>query len=592
MPKIPKNSIIVIALSIISLILGGTFFAISQNKSGQNLNLNSTSTSSSQMTTISQSSNFSTSSISSTNPSSTQVGLSQSSVGVSSLSRTANNSQSKILETAFLEKCGLEIRYNPDKYYLAKQFDLLNYKDEYFKTLEVREKNLATGNQTIIEYQCNLDNYNFYTVSTAQKLFPSSNYKIPLFSQPFWSKAVEAGRIEFPENVALRTKEEFPMDWFLVKDNPNFQAGIKTENGQNEIQKTIFHQVRISKDPSSFDGKDLQFGLIDSNSKATKNILSYQEFEKVQAEEFDKDAKRIKKFQNWEQIKFDGKINKVSDIPEDLIKKYGVPQFGFRFYKGVAFWSGYLKGGTENTEQNSKDGGLIAFDGQKVVEIKSENSQELKNYFGYEIGTYYLSSLIKDGVGYNFGSSCGGWGCFADFGFFIDFDKGQYWQSLEGIDKDNYNNPKVDQKLLEPYLTEDFPSWKGLGQPRIIGPTGYTIYKNGKIYGRFQKYTGKVKDGYPESAGFFVVESDGQNYKFLYETRVNCQNLVTFCGGEMVFNSRGNLVYFGGWTEEEDVDKKENNKIKISEQDFKTGKILQEETGQDTPKLREKYGVK
>ncbi len=163
---------------------------------------------------------------------------------------------------------------------------------------------------------------------------------------------------------------------------------------------------------------------------------------------------------------------------------------------------------------------------------------------------------------------------------------------MEGIDKDNYNNPKVDQKLLEPYLTEDFPSWKGLGQPRIIGPTGYTIYKNGKIYGRFQKYTGKVKDGYPESAGFFVVESDGQNYKFLYETRVNCQNLVTFCGGEMVFNSLGNLVYFGGWTEEEDVDKKENNKIKISEQDFKTGKILQEETGQDTPKLREKYGVK
>ena len=46
----------------------------------------------------------------------------------------------------------------------------------------------------------------------------------------------------------------------------------------------------------------------------------------------------------------------------------------------------------QNTEQNNKDGGLIAFDGQKVVEIKSEGGQELKNnYFGYEIGTYYLS---------------------------------------------------------------------------------------------------------------------------------------------------------------------------------------------------------
>ncbi len=395
MPKFSKPFVIVTILSIISLILGGTFFAISQNKTGQSAASNSTQ-SSSQITPISQSSNFSTSSISSTNPSSLQEGLSQSSMGVSSLSRTANNSQPKILETAFLEKCGLEIRYNPDKYYLTKQFDLLNYKDEYFKTLEVREKNLATDNQTIIEYQCNLDNYNFYTVSTTEKLFPSSNYKIPLFSQPFWSKAVEAGRIEFPENVALITKEEFPLDWFLVKDNPNFQAGIKTQNLQNDTQKNIFHQIVLRKDPVSFDGKDLQLGLIDTNSKATKNILSYQEFEKVQADEIDKDAKKIKKFQNLEQIKFDGKINKISDIPEDLIKKYGVPQFGFRFYKGVVFWSGYLKNGAENTkqntEQNNKDGGLIAFDGQKVVEIKSEGGQELKNnYFGYEIGTYYLS---------------------------------------------------------------------------------------------------------------------------------------------------------------------------------------------------------
>ena len=356
MPKFSKPFVIVTILSIISLILGGTFFAISQNKTGQSAASNSTQ-SSSQMTPISQSSNFSTSSISSTNPSSLQEGLSQSSMGVSSLSRTANNSQPKILETAFLEKCGLEIRYNHDRYYITKPYISPGYTSEARKSLEeenlskmeIREKNLATNNQKVAEYQCNLDNYNFYTVSTTEKLFPSSNYKIPLFSQPFWSKAVEAGRIEFPENVALRTKEEFPLDWFLVKDNPNFQAGIKTQNLQNDTQKNIFHQIVLRKDPVSFDGKDLQLGLIDTNSKATKNILSYQEFEKVQADEIDKDAKKIKKFQNWEQIKFDGKINKISDIPEDLIKKYGVPQFGFRFYKGVVFWSGYLKNGAENT---------------------------------------------------------------------------------------------------------------------------------------------------------------------------------------------------------------------------------------------------
>ena len=54
MPKIPKNSIIVIALSIISLILGGTFFVISQNKSGQSVANKSISVSSNSINSQSQ----------------------------------------------------------------------------------------------------------------------------------------------------------------------------------------------------------------------------------------------------------------------------------------------------------------------------------------------------------------------------------------------------------------------------------------------------------------------------------------------------------------------------------------------------------
>ncbi len=65
MSKIPKNYITVIALSVISLILGGTFFVISQNGSKQGSVQNSTQSSSS-----SQNSNFSTSSANSTNPNS------------------------------------------------------------------------------------------------------------------------------------------------------------------------------------------------------------------------------------------------------------------------------------------------------------------------------------------------------------------------------------------------------------------------------------------------------------------------------------------------------------------------------------------
>lgn len=361
---------------------------------------------------------------------------------------------------------------------------------------------------------------------------------------------------------------------------------------QNNIQKTIFHQIILSKDPVSFDGQNLQIVLINENSKATTKILSPEEFRQLQSQELDKDAKKIKKLVNWDKIKFNGKVNKISDIPENLIKEYGIPQFGFRFYKGVVLWSGNLSNlNGKSTEENNKDGGLIAFDGQNVIEIRDEENKEIKNYYGSQIGTYYLSSLIKNGIGYNFSSSCGGWGCNITEGFFINFDKGQYWRSLEGVDKDNYNRIKVSPELIKPYLDEDFSSQK-VFRPKIYNGTGYQIYRDGKIYGRFQKYTGKIKDGYPESSGYFVVENDGQNYKFLYEAKSNCQNPMVICGGEMVFNSRGNLVYFGQWYEEgDDWEKPENQKIKISEQDFTTGKVLQEEIAIKNTEILKKYGL-
>ena len=88
MSKIPKNYITVIALSVISLILGGTFFVISQNGSKQGSVQNSTQSSSS-----SQNSNFSTSSANSTNPNSPLEGWSQSERGVSLSQNSTISSQ-------------------------------------------------------------------------------------------------------------------------------------------------------------------------------------------------------------------------------------------------------------------------------------------------------------------------------------------------------------------------------------------------------------------------------------------------------------------------------------------------------------------
>jgi hypothetical protein len=113
MPKISKNYIIIITLSVISLILGGTFFAISQNNSKQGSAQNSTNPSSvsnsSQISPTSQSSSSGFSSISSSN--------SQNSSSFSS--SQANSSNTKIqplvadseYDVAVLEKYDIAIKY-------------------------------------------------------------------------------------------------------------------------------------------------------------------------------------------------------------------------------------------------------------------------------------------------------------------------------------------------------------------------------------------------------------------------------------------------------------------------------------------------
>lgn len=552
-----------------------------------------------------------------------QNSINSSPVSQNQISKTVDNSNlsEKVqLETAILEECDLVIKYNPAKYYVVQSENIYKVGTK----LEIRQKNLASGNDSLLLYQCNSDNYSFGNVSgELQKLYPSTGFKIPLFDNSFWDKTVEAGVIAFPGNVALRNKEEFPLDWLKVKDNPNFQAGIKTIDS-----RTIFHQMTFRNDPIFWNGENLQFGLKNKESKQTKSILSVQEYQRLADEENTLDAKKVKKFQNWEKIKFDGKINKISDIPENLLDKYGIPQFGFRFYKGVVFWTGYrtqqqdlrlsltkfqesqsLNNDLDKQKINEiSNEGVIAYDGTNIVEIKDELGKEIKNHSGYSIYTYYISTLIKDGIGYNFGQACGGWGCTITPGFFIDFNKGQYWTNKDGT---NAQNDKLkDQKAVQPYLDYDFKVWNG-SSPKIISDTGYKTYKDGKIYGKFQKYTNSLKDERPVSEGDFLVESDGQNYKFVVKMLKEdaCSNIMGLCANNIILNMRGNVVYYRDYEMENEIPKenstenptkdsknskdnlKDNKKMKFTEQDLKTGKILQEEISPKNAEILKKYGI-
>lgn len=595
-----KTLLIIISILLVLLVTSGFLVYSYFDNSKANLSVNSSQ--------ISLNSNNSNSVISdknsNSNPSSNSQTNSDNSNSISGFNISANNSnksEKTQLETAILDECDLVINYNPVKYYVVESENIYNVGTK----MEIREKNIATQNDSLLLYQCNFDNYKFANVSNElQKLFPSSNFKIPLFDKSFLDKTQEAGVIEFPGNVALRTKEEFPLDWFKIKNNPNFQAGIKTVD-----TRTIFHQMTFRNDPIIWNGQDLQFGLKNKETKTTKEILSPEEYKKLANEEENLDAKKVKKFQNFEKIKFEGKINKISDIPENLLDKYGIPQFGFRFYKGVVFWTGYRSNSQEFEDSLAKfeidnvekkeirtffNEGIIAYDGTNVVELRDENDKEIKNYFGSSIGTYYVSSLIKDGIGYNFGQGCGGWACNITPGFFIDFGKGEYWTNKNGITE---NNSLQDQKEIQPYLDYDFKFWNGT-QPKIIGDTGYKIHKNGKIYGIFQKYTNQVKDGNPVSEGEFLVETDGTNYKFLYPSnllRSGCANPSGYCTNNIIFNARGNFVYYGYWynveNESPKEDSKEKIKMKFIEQDFATGKVLQEDISIKNDQILKKYGL-
>ena len=599
-----KTLFIIIAVLLVLLVTSGVlvysyFGNFNNSKLGLsgNSNQNSTNLSNSGQILANEKASNSNSNTNSQNPNS-----------ISNSRISSNNSVSqneKIqLETAILEQCDLVIKYNSAKYYVVQSEDIYSVGTK----LEIREKNIATNNDSLLLYQCNSDNYKFGNVSDQlQKLYPSSNFKIPLFENFFWEKTVEAGVIEFPGNVALRPKEEFQLDWLKVEDNPNFQVGIKTTDG-----RTIFHQMTFRNNPIIWNGENLQIGLNHAESKQTKPILSPEEYKKIANEEKILDSKKVKKFQNFEKIKFEGKVNKISDIPNNLLDKYGIPQFGFRFYKGVVFWTGYRSNSQEYEdsvanfqkknpmkEKSFFNEGIIAYDGTNVVEIKDEVGKEIQNYFGHSLGVYYLSGLIKDGIGYNFGQNCGGWGCNIAPGFFIDFEKGEYWVNKDGINTEN--STLQNTKNIQPYLDYDFKVWNGLS-PKIIGDTGYKIHQNGKIYGKFQKYISKDKEGNPVSEGDFLVESDGENYKFISKVpKSACANPMGSCSDNIAFNSRGNVVYYGNWyTAENELPKEnltekensqENPKMKFIEQDFATGKVLQEDISIKNDEILKKFGL-
>jgi hypothetical protein len=106
MSKLSKPFIIINSLILFSLILGGTFLVISQNNSGQNLASSST-----QSSSISQTSNFSTSSANSPNQSPYLGGA----VGGGSSSQISKSSQTQPLfadenhDVVVIEECDLAI---------------------------------------------------------------------------------------------------------------------------------------------------------------------------------------------------------------------------------------------------------------------------------------------------------------------------------------------------------------------------------------------------------------------------------------------------------------------------------------------------
>ena len=128
---------------------------------------------------------------------------------------------------------------------------------------------------------------------------------------------------------------------------------------QNSLPKNSSKSEQSYQNSNNFSNNS---SLINSQTNSqinSKNTLQNIEIknEKITLENL---QAKENKFSNWNEIKFAGKINKISDIPLEVMNQIiaqnkipnSVPAYGFRFYNGVAFWA---SGGE----------GIYAYDGQK-----------------------------------------------------------------------------------------------------------------------------------------------------------------------------------------------------------------------------------
>lgn len=256
------------------------------------------------------------------------------------------------------------------------------------------------------------------------------------------------------------------------------------------------------------------------------------------------------KFLNWNEIKFAEKINKISDIPLEVMNQIitqnkipnSVPAYGFRFYNGVAFWA-------------SGFDGIYTYDGKKITNLNTYNSGRMDNY---------ISRLIENGKTFVYTNTTKN---SISGGFFIDLQNGTWWTE-KSIFTDEIREIITEKSVMEKYKKFDFEILK---EPNGYNIEYFELYFNGKIYGKFTKTDEKSDEhGFVKS---YIVEDDGIRPKILFENLGN---------GQLEINSRGNFVSFGIQLLDENdryypqIDEKtvESQKITITEQDFQTGKLL------------------
>lgn len=330
-------------------------------------------------------------------------------------------------------------------------------------------------------------------------------------------------------------------NFFKSNTKTDFQNSFSSQNSQNNSK-----EISTGQNSNNSFQTNLQISSNSSqNSQNSQNLEIKNKkitLENLQAKE--------NKFDNWNEIKFAGKINKISDIPANVMSQIMqrnkipgsvLPAYGFRFYNGVAFWA-------------SGFDGIYAFDGQKITNLNTYNSGIMDNY---------ISRLIEGGKTFvytNTGKNS------ISGGFFIDLENGTWWTQkstfTEGI-----RDIITEKSVMEKYKKFDFMV---LTEPNSYNVESFELYFDGKIYGKFTKAGEKNESRFVK---YYIVQDDGIKSKILYEQSGS---------GQLEINSRGNLVSFGiqfldengGYNLQTNNENVEIQKITITEQDFQTGKLL------------------